>query len=173
MIIFIVGYMGSGKSTFGKRLARYMGYDYIDLDLLFEETYRIGIADFFSKYGEPIFRKMEHELLEKTLNQEQVVISCGGGTPCFFNNMKLMNANGVTIYLHLEPAALAMRLANARRKRPLIETLPGDDLEQKIKLHLAMREHFYLQSKLVVDGISIELQKTVEKIRQLISESGV
>jgi shikimate kinase len=173
MIIFIVGYMGSGKSTFGKRLANHLGYDYIDLDILFEETYRIGIADFFSKYGETVFRKMENELLERNLAHKQAVVSCGGGTPCFFDNMQRMNENGVTVYLQLTPAALAQRLAQTRRKRPLIGTLQGGDLVQKISDHLVQREPFYLQAQMVVDGISIDLQKTVEKIKQLINKPDV
>jgi shikimate kinase len=165
--------MGSGKSTFGKRLAHKMGYDYIDLDMLFEENYKIGIADFFAKYGELTFRKMEHELLEKNLNHAEMVISCGGGTPCFFDNIQLMNANGVTFYLRLEPAALAQRLLHSRRKRPLIETLPGDGLIQKITLHLAQREVFYKQAQLIVDGISIDVQETADKISELIKGTSV
>jgi shikimate kinase len=162
--------MGSGKSTFGKRLAHHMGYDYIDIDLLFEETYRISIADFFLKYGESMFRKMEHELLVKNLNHTQMVISCGGGTPCFLDNMALMNANGISLYLQLTPAALAQRLMNSRRKRPMLETLAGDDLVQKITLHLAEREAFYNQARLIADGISIDIQETTKKIRELISQ---
>jgi shikimate kinase len=173
VIIFVVGYMGSGKSTFGKRLANHLGYGFIDLDHLFEETYRIDIAGFFSKYGETVFRKMEHELLEKNLNHREMVVSCGGGTPCFFDNMQIMNKNGVTVYLQLTPAALAQRLAQARKKRPLLETLPGGDLEQKIMLHLAGREHFYLQAQLVVDGISVDLSKTADIIKKLINSYGV
>lgn len=173
MIIFIIGYMGSGKSTFGKRLASHMGVDFIDLDLLFEETYRIGIADFFAKYGEPVFRKMEHELLVKNLVLEQTVVSCGGGTPCFFDNMEMMNSRGITVYLRLSPAALATRLQNSRRKRPLIETLPGDDLVQKITLHLAEREAFYNQARLIVEGISVDIKVTAQKIKDLISEPHV
>ncbi len=165
--------MGSGKSTFGKRLANHMGYDYIDLDQLFEENYKISIADFFSKYGEPMFRKMEHELLENNLNHAQMVISCGGGTPCFFDNMDLMNTNGVTLYLKLAPAALAQRLLNSRRKRPLIQMLPGDDFNQKITTHLPGREIYYTQAKLVVEGISIDVKETADKLKEFINGPGV
>lgn len=173
MIIFIIGYMGSGKSTFGKRLANHMDYIFIDLDQLFEETYRISIADFFSKYGETMFRKMEHELLEMNLNHPSMVVSCGGGTPCFFNNMDLMNANGITLYLRLSPAALAQRLLHSRRRRPLIETLPGENLTQKITLHLAEREILYKQATLVVEGISIDIQETVDKLKKFINTPDV
>jgi shikimate kinase len=173
MIIFIIGYMGSGKSTFGKRLANRMGCDFIDLDQIFEETYRISIADFFSKYGETMFRNMEHELLEMNLNHPLMVVSCGGGTPCFFNNMDLMNANGVTLYLRLSPGTLSQRLLHSRRKRPLIETLPGENLIQKITLHLAERDSFYMKSQLIVEGISIDLQETVDKLKKFINKSNV
>jgi shikimate kinase len=162
--------MGSGKSTFGKRLAHQLGYGFIDLDMHFEETYKISISDFFSKYGEDVFRRLEHELLEKNLNQKKVVISCGGGTACYFDNMQLMNQNGLTVYLHLTVPALAQRLVRARRKRPLIAALPGKDLEQKITSHLAQRESYYLQAQIILEGLSIDLHKAAEKIRLMINE---
>lgn len=172
-MIFIIGYMGSGKSTFGKRIARQMGYDFIDLDKLFEETYKICISNFFIKYGEEVFRKIEHELLLKNLGYLNTVVSCGGGTPCYFDNMELMNAAGLTVYLKLTPAALANRLECSRKERPLLQNLPGIDLPDKISKHLKQRESFYLKAQMVLDGISINIEETAVKILQSLQQQGV
>lgn len=172
-MVFIVGYMGSGKSTFGKRLAKQMDYDFIDLDKLFEETYKICIPNFFTKYGEEMFRRMEHELLIKNLGYDNMVVSCGGGTPCYFDNMDLMNAVGLTVYLKLTPAALANRLGCSRKERPLLQSLPGADLLEKIDNHLQQREPFYLKAQMVLDGISINIEETAVKILQFPQQPGV
>jgi len=172
-MVFIVGYMGSGKSTFGKRLARQMDYDFIDLDKLFEETYKICISNFFIKYGEEMFRKIEHELLMKHLGHSNSVVSCGGGTPCYFDNMDLMNAAGLTVYLSLTPAALVNRLENSRKERPLLQKLPGTDLLEKISNHLQQRESYYLQAQMVVDGLSINIEETTTKILHVLQQQSV
>jgi len=172
-MLFIVGYMGSGKSTFGKRLARQLDYDFIDLDKVFEETYKICISNFFAKYGEEIFRKIEHEILIKSLGHPHTVVSCGGGTPCCLGNMDLMNASGLTVYLRLTPAALASRLENSRKERPLLQSLPGTDLLEKISFQLQQRESYYLKAQMVVDGISINIEETTAKILKVLQQQSV
>ncbi len=172
-MIFILGYMGSGKTTFGKRLAKQLNFEFIDLDKVFEELYRISITNFFMKYGEEMFRKIERELLLKNLDRPDTVISCGGGTPCFSDNMDLMNKNGLTVYLRLTPAALVNRLANSRQERPLLKGLPGSDLLEKISNHLPQRESFYLKAQMVVDGISINSEETAAKILQVLQQPRV
>ena len=172
-MVFIVGYMGSGKSTFGKRLARQIDYDFIDLDKLFEETYKICISNFFTKYGEEMFRNIEHELLLKNLAHPNTVVSCGGGTPCYFDNMDLMNTAGLTVYLRLTPAALANRLESSRKERPLLQYLPGIDLQGKICNHLQQRESFYLKARMIVDGMSINMEETTAKILQVLQQENV
>ena len=87
MRIYLIGYMASGKSNLGQLLAEKLGYSFIDLDYLFEERFRISVLDFFEKYDEDGFRKIERSILHETLEQDDVVISTGGGTPCFFDNM--------------------------------------------------------------------------------------
>jgi shikimate kinase len=163
-MIFITGYMGSGKSTFGKRLARHLDYDFLDLDKIFEESYKICISNFFVKYGEEMFRRIEHDLLVKNLGHSNTVISCGGGTPCYFDNMDQMNAAGLTIYLRLTPAALVNRLENSRKERPLLQKLPGVDLLEKITNHLQQREPFYLKSQLELDGLNISIEEATAKV---------
>ena len=164
--------MGCGKSTFGKRLARQMDFDFIDLDKLFEETYKICISNFFAKYGEEMFRKIEHELLIKTIDNQNAVISCGGGTPCYFDNMDLMNAAGLTIYLRLSPPALVNRLENSRKERPLLQKLPGIDLLEKITAHLHQREAFYLKSQMELDGLSVDIEEATAKIFRVLQGQG-
>lgn len=172
-MIFILGYMGSGKSTLGKRLAKQLDFEFIDLDKLFETTYKISISSFFAKYGETMFRRIERELLLKNLDHSNVLMSCGGGTPCYFDNMDLMNRSGLTIYLSLTPAALANRLGNSRRERPLLQSLPGADLLEKINTHLRQREPFYLKAQMVMDGLSVDIEEATATILQFLQQKSV
>jgi shikimate kinase len=169
-MIFITGYMGCGKSTFGKRLGKQLDYDFIDLDKVFEETYKICISNFFVKYGEEMFRRIEHDILLKNLNHKNTVVSCGGGTACYFDNMDLMNAAGLTIYLRLTPAALVNRLENSRKERPLLQKLPGNDLLEKISNHLLKREPYYMKAQLELEGLSINIEEATSKILKVLQQ---
>jgi shikimate kinase len=116
--IFITGYMGSGKSTAGKKLASELGYEFIDLDHFIETEYKQTIPEIFASKGEKEFRSMENNTLKKVLEKKKdAVVACGGGTPCYFNNMELMNNNGITIYLKMSVDALVSRLLQAKEKR--------------------------------------------------------
>ena len=128
MLIFLVGYMGCGKTTFGRRLATELGWQFVDLDELIEERYRISIHDFFVKYGEESFRRIENMMLREMLTKHRIIVSTGGGTPCFYNNMELMNSYGVTIFLNTPVPVLIERLMNGKRKRPLVMGLGIDEL---------------------------------------------
>ena len=116
MRIFLVGYMGSGKTRTGKLLARAMHYEFMDIDELFEQRYRISIQDFFRKYDEQLFRKLEHQLLSETILRDQVVYSMGGGTPCFYDNMDMLNRFGLTVYIRMPALALFRRLQESKKK---------------------------------------------------------
>jgi shikimate kinase len=116
--IFIVGYMGSGKSTAGKKLASKLGFEFIDLDHYIENEFGQTVPEIFKTKGENEFRAMEHNALKKLVLKENVVISCGGGTPCYYGNMELMNNHGTTIYLKMSAETLAHRLLNAKDNRP-------------------------------------------------------
>lgn len=143
MLIFLVGYMGCGKTTFGRELATALDWEFADLDELIEERYKISIHDFFIKYGEENFRRIENMMLREVLIKNRIIISTGGGTPCFYNNMDLMNSHGVTIFLNTPVSVLIDRLINGKRKRPLIMGLEMKELTLKINQHLAQRIKYY------------------------------
>ena len=110
MTIFIVGFMGCGKSTLGKKLAYNIEYDFIDLDIYIQEQEGKSIKEIFVENGEDYFRKLERACLKKVINNKKTVISVGGGTPCYFDNIQLMNENGLTIYINMHPKYLISRL---------------------------------------------------------------
>jgi len=143
MLIFLVGYMGCGKTTFGHRLATELDWQFADLDELIEERYKISIHDFFKKYGEESFRRIENMMLREQLTKHKIIVSTGGGTPCFYNNMELMNRYGVTIFLNTPVPVLVQRLLNGKRKRPLVMGLGINELTMKINQHLAQRIGYY------------------------------
>ncbi|MFZ4520391.1 MAG: shikimate kinase [Bacteroidales bacterium] len=162
--IYLIGYMASGKSNFGRLLATKLGYAFIDLDYLFEERFRISVLDFFEKYDEQVFRKIERSLLHETLDMEDIVISTGGGTPCFFDNMDFIKYSGTSIYLYWTVPALVQRLRMVKRKRPLLKDVPPSDLEDKVIVHLAQRELFYTRADYTVQGEGFDLENLLKII---------
>ncbi|UKJ08369.1 shikimate kinase [Solitalea lacus] len=164
MKIFLIGFMGAGKTTLGKRLAKKLNLPFLDLDHLIEEITGGTIAEYFAKNGEEKFRELEKDVLQKHILPEQFVLSTGGGAPCFHNNLEWMNRNGQTIYLKLSPKAIAQRLENAKEERPLIKGLKGDDLIKFIEERLALREPFYNQAQLTVDGLSINADTLIKQL---------
>jgi shikimate kinase len=157
--------MGSGKSSLGKELAHKLGLAFADLDELIEEQEGKKISDIFETEGENKFRETEHNCLIKTLQLNNTVISTGGGTPCFFNNMELINAKGISIYIKYNPGILASRLYANKEKRPLIKHCKNkEDLELFIKDLLEKREKYYLQSKHIVEGKNITAKKIIETL---------
>lgn len=159
MKVFLVGFMGSGKTTIGKKLANYLTCDFIDLDKLIETKVGMSIVEYFELHGESAFRDLEREVLQKTVFPENVIIATGGGAPCFGDNMSWMNENGLVAYLSLSPKALASRLENSKTDRPLIRNLKGDELEGFISAKLAEREPFYNQSKFVVSASDLTAER--------------
>ncbi len=165
MRIYLIGYMASGKSNLGKLLAEKLGYKFLDLDYLFEERYRISVLDFFEKYDEDIFRKIEHALLWETIDYEDIVISTGGGTPCFFDNMEFIRKNGISIYLRWEVRSLVYRLKMVKRQRPLLKDIAPAELEGKVSAHLADRMIYYNQADIKIQGEDFELEILLLLIR--------
>ncbi|MDP2724081.1 MAG: shikimate kinase [Bacteroidales bacterium] len=168
--VYLIGFMGAGKTTLGKRLATAMGLTFQDLDHLFEEKYKLNINSFFEKYGENLFRKFEYELIKSTYEMQDVVISTGGGTPCFFDSMQGMNQNGVTVYMQTTPAGLTSRLVNAKRQRPLLEGKSPEELILYVTEKLKEREKWYTQAHFKIDAINPDLPKLIGEIYSLISE---
>ncbi|MCW9041229.1 MAG: shikimate kinase, partial [Flavobacteriales bacterium] len=145
--IFLIGFMGSGKTTIGKKLANKLTIPFFDIDEEVVNDEGKDIPAIFENNGENYFRQKEHEKLTQLINKnEAFVISTGGGTPCFNNNMELMNANGTTIYLKYTPEFLVSRLKNSIHKRPLLQNISLSELNSFITSLLAEREFYYSQS---------------------------
>ena len=151
--IFLIGYMGSGKTTVGKLLAAKLGYSFVDMDVHIEEKLFKSVSQIFAELGEEQFRLLERQSLYEVAKSDRVVISTGGGAPCFFDNMKYMNEHGISIYLKLSPEQLAVRLGDSHiNKRPLIADKKGEELLRFIREGLAIREPYYLQAVFSVTG---------------------
>lgn len=164
MLIFLTGYMGSGKTTAGKKLAKLLNYTFADLDEHIEKRSGRRIADIFAIEGEEEFRRLENFFLEKLCKLDNHVIATGGGTPCFGNNLKLMKQSGKVVYLQVSPAALAKRLSQSSNKRPLLKNTDNSTLEKYISAHLAQREKFYTQSDIIVSGLNLDLKELANRI---------
>ncbi|MFI5150130.1 MAG: shikimate kinase [Bacteroidia bacterium] len=165
MKIFLIGYMGSGKSTLGKKLANQLGYEFIDQDRLIEETLGKSIHGIFEEEGESYFRETEHSMLISLLEKDNVVISTGGGTPCHHNNMELMNQNGLTIYLKMSADTLLSRLRQSKDTRPLLSGKSEEDLYHFILTHLEDREPFYAEAQYKVKAKDLDVKKLASFIQ--------
>ncbi len=159
--IILLGYMGAGKTTIGRQLAKALDLQFYDLDWYIEMRYHKRVADIFRESGEDGFRDLERRMLHEVAEFEDVVVSCGGGTPCFFDNMQYMNTLGETVYLKASPEVLAAHLRMGRTERPLIKGKTDEELQQYIRESLAQREPFYSQARHTVD---VSLMDNYEKI---------
>lgn len=163
--IYLVGYMGAGKTTTAKRLAGRLGWEVVDTDALFEEKYRISVDDFFQKYDEPLYRKLESEVLKSTETMEHMVISTGGGTACYFDNMEWMNQHGLTVFLQISPKAAVDRVLHSRHKRPLARGKSEEELMEYVNWHYTSRMPFYEQAKITVKSEDLDLEALLERIQ--------
>jgi shikimate kinase len=164
MKIFLIGFMGSGKTTVGKKLASRLRYLFMDMDSIIEEESGMPVSRIFDEKGEDEFRRMENELILRIIQLEDVVISTGGGVPCFYNNMELINKYGISIYLKMKPEDLLKRLQGSKYERPLIRDLSPKELDQYISEKLKEREPHYLKSKYVIDGSHPDVPGILEMI---------
>lgn len=165
--VFLIGYMGSGKTTVGKMLAKSLALSFIDLDDFIQNKYRKTIADIFAELGEEEFRKIESRALREVSEIEDVVISTGGGAPCFFDNMKVMNNAGITLYIEVRPEELATRLLASKTVRPLIVGKSKDELIPFISKHLSQRERYYRSAQIIYQS---ERMTTKEDIYLTVSD---
>jgi shikimate kinase len=153
MRIFLLGFMGSGKSSIGKSLAGKLHYSFFDLDTYIQDMTGKTIADIFIEKGETAFRKLERKALKEIIKTDNIVVSCGGGTPCFFDNISMMNKKGLTVYMKYPIGKLKSRLLPNMGKRPLLKNIDSpEDLESFIRKKLEEREIFYLEAKLVLNN---------------------
>ena len=160
--IILLGYMGAGKTTIGTALAKELGIMCYDLDWYIESRMRRTVAQIFSDEGEEGFREIERNMLHEVAEFEDVVISCGGGPPCFYDNMDYMNAQGDTIYLQASPDVLAGHLRMGKVVRPLIAGKSDEELRQYIIESLKQREPYYTKAH---HTLNVDLMDNYEKIR--------
>lgn len=167
MRYFLIGFMGSGKSYWGKLLGEKLNIPFIDLDAAIEKEEGRTIAEIFESEGEEYFRIKETGLLEKLIvENEAAVISTGGGTPCFFNNIEKMRSAGKTIWLNTSVKVLTERLMKGREQRPLLKMIPDNEFKKSIRKKLLERRMYYDQAELVVDNESeISVEKFIEIIK--------
>lgn len=163
--IFLVGFMGSGKTTWGKKLANAIDLPFIDLDHEIVTAIGMTIPEYFEQYGEDKFREQEREILH--LQKGKIaVISTGGGTPCYFNNMKWLLEHGTVVYLEHSPQSLWNRLSKSDvHKRPSLKGLKGDHLLHFIENKLQERAPFYRQAQIIIDQINTTLKELVTTIQ--------
>ncbi|MEE4175897.1 MAG: shikimate kinase [Bacteroides sp.] len=164
MRIYLIGFMGSGKSSLGRRLAKKLAYHFVDLDQEVENQAGISIPDIFLRFGESHFRELEQKALLQSVSHHKAVIATGGGTPCFFDNMKFINEHGVSVYLRMSPASLAYRLEHAQTSRPLVEKHKGDDLLNYIEEKLKEREPWYLQARCIIKGETVKADQIISLV---------
>ena len=164
MRIFLIGFMGCGKTTLGKKLAKHLNYNFIDLDSYIEKTTNKTITEIFENKGEKKFRIVEKESLMEVCKKDNLVIATGGGTPCFFDNMQTMLAKGICIYLKMEAEDLAERLKKEKNNRPLINQLTGNTLIDFISEKLMEREVFYKKAHHILTAKNISTTDIIKLI---------
>lgn len=160
--IIIIGYMGSGKTTVGHALSQELGLPFYDLDWYIETRMHCTVKQIFDEKGEEGFRKIEHNLLHEVAEFEDVIISCGGGTPCFFDNIDYINRQGETVYLKCTTDVLYKHLKMGKTVRPLLLDKTPDEVKTFIEAQLKQREPFYAKAKHIVD---VSLMDNKEKIK--------
>ncbi|MDD5569957.1 MAG: shikimate kinase [Bacteroidales bacterium] len=166
--LFLIGFMGCGKTTFGKKLANKLKLEFIDMDDIIENTYGKSIAMIFENEGEGAFRKKESHILNKIILKNNFVVATGGGTPCFYDNIEIMKKAGMVIYLKMSPKSLADRLYKQKDKRPIIKDCDNKDLVNFITEKLKKREEYYEQADLIVKGESIKTDEVIKMIKKII-----
>lgn len=170
--IFLTGYMGAGKTTLGKAFARELGLSFIDLDWYIESRFHKTIPQLFAERGEDGFRRLEQNMLHEVGEFENVVISTGGGTPCFFDNMDYMNVQGQTVFLDVDVETLFQRLRVATQQRPILRGKSEVELRAFIEKALADRSLYYTKARYRFDGSHLEnreqIADSVLRLRELL-----
>lgn len=170
--IFLVGYMGAGKTTIGKVLSKMVGLTFIDLDYYIEGRFRKTVSQLFAERGEEGFRTIERNMLHEVAEFEDVLISTGGGTPCFFDNMAFMRQQGTTIYLQVSVGELANRLELCKQTRPVLKNRSGEELKAFVQESLASRSPFYEQAQITFNTdrliTEVDAKELSTQIMQLI-----
>ena len=171
--VFLVGYMGAGKTTVGKELAKLAGLSFIDLDYYIEGSYHKAVSQIFAERGEEAFREIERNMLHEVAEFEDVLISTGGGAPCFFDNMEYMNEHGQTVFLDVHPDVLFRRLRVATQQRPILQGKTDEELRIFIIEALEKRAPHYGKARYRFDAGQLESRRqiadSVQQLRNLLS----
>lgn len=161
--IYLIGYMGSGKTSVGAPLAKRLDRPFFDLDKIIEEKTGKTVSRIFEEDGEAAFRGAEKQMLRQFSEEHlRFVLAVGGGTPCFYDNMAYMNSRGLTIYLKMDAASLAFRLVHSKNERPLLKSIGNQDLECFIRQHLREREDMYSEAAMVVNALGMSASRISE-----------
>ena len=159
--IFIIGMPASGKTTFGRALARRLGREFIDLDFCITQRFRASVAEIFARDGEEAFRRREAAMLREVGEMEDVVVACGGGTPCFSSNMEYMNGRGLTVCLTATPERLRERMLLGGDKRPLVKGKSEAELGEYVAAVLAERGPYYSRAKVFLESSQLEDRRQI------------
>lgn len=166
--IILIGYMGAGKTTVGKALAAELGLRFYDLDWYIESRMRKTVAQLFAELGEEGFRRIERNMLHEVAEFEGVLISCGGGTPCFYDNMQYINQQGLTLYLKASPEVLYKHLKMGKSVRPLLLNKTPEEVQRFISEQLKAREQFYMRAQFTLD---VNLMDNFDKIKISVAQA--
>ena len=171
--IVLIGYMGSGKTTVGTALGKEIGLPFYDLDWYIESRMRKKVSQIFAERGEEGFRVIERNMLHEVAEFEDVVISCGGGTPCFFDNMDYLNSQAQVVYLRCEPEVLRKHLLMGQGDRPLLKGKTPEELTDYIREQVEYREQFYTKARYTLDVSLMDnydkIKITIEKLKELLN----
>jgi len=167
MKYFFVGFMGCGKTSVASKFAKSINHSFIDMDAWIEQQEQKSVSEIFSTSGESYFRALETNMLDKAILSENVVISTGGGAPCFNNNMQKMNEIGFTVYLKADNEILLGRLKLGKEKRPLIANLSTEELRNYISQKLAEREKYYLQAKQILEMKNLSVNQIIKLLKKI------
>jgi shikimate kinase len=166
MRIFLIGFTSSGKTTLGIELAKKLKYKFVDIDHFIEQKHQLKVIDIYKQFGEIRFREMEMCALQEILNDDHIVVSTGGGTPCFYDNMMRMGNNGITIYLEAEENFIFSRLKNSYLQRPLLNSKNEDELRHFISRNMKIRMPFYQKAKYTFKAIDVDANKVIDVIKK-------
>ena len=168
--IILIGYMGAGKTTIGMTLSRLTSMQFIDLDQRIENHFQQRISEMFATKGEDIFRQREHEMLKEVLKNPNVIIATGGGTPCFYDNMKLMNEQAETVFLNCKTQSIIEHLHISHSSRPLLDGKTDEELKMFIQNSINDRIRYYSQAQHVIDIPTLHTKEDIEEIAKKIAE---
>jgi len=166
--VWLIGFMGSGKSTFGPKIARELGYRFIDMDSFITTKAGKTIPEIFAEQGEEAFRELEQAAVAELSSMEEIVVATGGGAPCNNNLIEQMNQSGLTLYLRMSPGALAHRLKDAKAERPLLKGKSDEELLAYIKEMLAKRSPSYEKAMLSIDATNVHTSSITSMIKEFL-----